>query len=311
MGVTLNHTQVAADAANFAVLVDVTSPTLAGHAQASGNDIFFTASDGVTKLSHEIESYDSATGHLVAWVEVPLLSAGADSQLYMYYGNPTAANQQEAQAVWDGDYLTVQHLEELSGTVTDSSAAHSDGTAQNGVTRGAAGRIGSGYQFDGVNDRVAMSPILSGTSSFTIEALVDPQNKQGYIFSQRDSNSHGVLLQYYAPTKRFEFFVNNTKVWVTAAPNQWYQVTATYDGTTARLYLNGQLAASAAATFTAPTTAAVIGDNAEGTRRYLGLMDEVRVSRTARSADYIKNTYNSVFNQSLLVSLGSEEARTV
>ena len=38
-------------------------------ALANGDDILFTAADGVTKLAHEIESYDSATGALTIWVK--------------------------------------------------------------------------------------------------------------------------------------------------------------------------------------------------------------------------------------------------
>ncbi|HXW98348.1 MAG TPA: DUF2341 domain-containing protein, partial [Methanomicrobiales archaeon] len=82
---TINHLKVPSDLTNFPVLVSLTAdPDLATYAQANGNDIFFTASDG-TKLSHEIESYSAGT--LVVWVNVPLVSSSTDTTIMMYYGN--------------------------------------------------------------------------------------------------------------------------------------------------------------------------------------------------------------------------------
>ena len=109
--VTINHTKVAADLANFPVLVDIVDSDLSSKAQSSGNDIVFTDSS-MNKLSHEIERYDNNTGHLVAWVRVPSLSSTSDTVLYMYYGNAAASNQQNPTAVWDPNYMMVQHLEE-------------------------------------------------------------------------------------------------------------------------------------------------------------------------------------------------------
>jgi hypothetical protein len=66
---------------------------LAAVAQSSGNDILFTASDGVGKLNHQIESYTASTGRLIAWVQIPTLSTTADTVIYIYYGNTSASNQ--------------------------------------------------------------------------------------------------------------------------------------------------------------------------------------------------------------------------
>src|SRR5258708_7654511 len=57
---------------NFSVLVSVTHPSfkVTGRGcffgKVDGTDILFTSSDGLTKLSHEIEKYDSITGNLIA-----------------------------------------------------------------------------------------------------------------------------------------------------------------------------------------------------------------------------------------------------
>ncbi len=66
--ITIDNTKVSGSTSHtdFPVLVSITDTNLKDNAQSSGNDILFTSSDGNTKLSHEIESYNSSTGELVA-----------------------------------------------------------------------------------------------------------------------------------------------------------------------------------------------------------------------------------------------------
>ena len=119
--ITVNHTRVQADLTDFPVLVNLASDIdLAGHAQSNGNDILFTSFNGVTKLSHEIEKYSSSTGELVAWVKVSSLSSSVDTDLYMYYGNPTCGSQEDAANVWDNNFKGVYHLQGDPTTPTPS-----------------------------------------------------------------------------------------------------------------------------------------------------------------------------------------------
>lgn len=87
--ITINHSMVGAGGlVNFPIMIDISDTNLSSHAQADGDDIYFTDNNGV-QLSHEIESYSE--GHLVAWVKANLSSA-VDTTLYMYYGNVVATN---------------------------------------------------------------------------------------------------------------------------------------------------------------------------------------------------------------------------
>src|ERR1700730_15256149 len=71
--VTIDHTKISGGSSigNFPLLFSVTDPDLrvttsgGSIGKPDGSDILFTASDGVTKLNHEIESYNSSTGQLV------------------------------------------------------------------------------------------------------------------------------------------------------------------------------------------------------------------------------------------------------
>ena len=109
--ITIDSTKIIGDLDDFPVLVSITDPDLAASARADGFDIAFTGSNGSTKLDHEIEKYDGGTGELVAWVRVRL-SASQDKTIYMYYGNATAGDQQNATAVWNASYMSVHHMKE-------------------------------------------------------------------------------------------------------------------------------------------------------------------------------------------------------
>ncbi len=164
--ITIKASEVTADQTNFPVLINLASDTdLATNARNDGLDIVFTAADGSTKLSYEIEEFNSTTGELVAWAEVPSLSSTVNTNLYLYYGNPTASDQQDINGVWDSNFIGVWHLDESGGGTYDEFA---DSTANDNDGRGGKGyagyipsqigaQIGYGQSFDGVNDFIDMA----------------------------------------------------------------------------------------------------------------------------------------------------------
>lgn len=107
--VTINTSAIGPDLANYPVLVTGTHPGITG-AQIDGDDLIFTAADGVTRLPHQLENFDRASGTFGAWVNVPVLSAASTQRLYLYYGNASARNQTEPTAVFDTDFGGVWHL---------------------------------------------------------------------------------------------------------------------------------------------------------------------------------------------------------
>jgi hypothetical protein len=79
---------------------------------AVGADIVFTAADGVTPLSFEIEKYNPSAGQLIAWVAVPSLSPTQNSVIYEYFGNSSATVPPTAlsQGTWDQYFVAVWHM---------------------------------------------------------------------------------------------------------------------------------------------------------------------------------------------------------
>ena len=150
--ITIAYGQVsgASSLINFPMDVSWASDSnLSAGAQSSGNDILFTASDGVTKLNHEIEQYTSSTGQLASWVQIPSLSPTANTVIYMYYGNSSASNQQNAASVWDSNYKGVWHLPQ-NPTGSAPQLLDSTSNAYNlTVTTGSAGAATSTGQIGG------------------------------------------------------------------------------------------------------------------------------------------------------------------
>ena len=111
--ITIDHTLVAEDLADFPVLIThaVVQASLFTHARSDGADIVVTAGDETTRLKRELVTYDAIAGELELYVRVPSLSSLTDTELYIYYGNAGAAEANDADT-WNADYGVVYHLKE-------------------------------------------------------------------------------------------------------------------------------------------------------------------------------------------------------
>ena len=332
--IRIDRTKVGAGGVtSFPVLISLTDTAVKSKAQANGNDILFTSSNGTTKLSHEIERYTSATGELIAWVKVPSLSSASDTDLYMYYGNPAAASQQDATNVWDASYRGVWHLKEDpgpggAGDVKDSTANGKHGTANAAMTSAdlVPGKVGSGLNFisgaggSGTQVTVGDQPefqLPTYSWSMWVKGNVDPTcnaGTNGQPLWNADSQFNFGWQHNQCTFNKAAAHTDGT--WRSAqiqspmSAGVWYHVAATYDGANLRVYLNGALEATTA--HGAPLVAAgafalgnSIGVNATN---WAGQLDELRVSTGARSGAWIQTEYNNQSSPSTFYSVGAENA---
>ncbi|MFC2007634.1 DUF2341 domain-containing protein [Chloroflexota bacterium] len=322
--ITINSANVTANLTNFPVLISLASDSnLANDAENNGDDILFTAADEVTKLSHEIEKFDGGTGELAAWVKIPSLSSTVDTDIYMYYGHSEASNQQDATAVWDSNYKMVQHLQESSGgtnAVEDSTLNGNDGTDNNSPTFGATGKISDAISFDGSDDYISVpdNASLDISANITIEAWIKPvldSNHRRIIVKPHTSWTEPYYMYSIWAQSGLGFGTSNGTVrstWSvngTITSNIWQHVAGTYDGATMRWYIDGGEITSAAETkpIGTSTEPLLIGSAIQTNTEFSGTIDEVRISDSARSADWIATSYNNQNSPSLFLTLASAE----
>jgi len=311
--ITIDHTKVSSIAtttySNFPMLFSTTDPQFktvsnGGEvASSSGADILFTASDGLTKLNYERESYSSTTGQLIAWVQIPTLSATSDTTIYMYYGNSSASDQQNQSATWNSNYLGVWHFP--NGTTLSVSDSTGLNTATNdGATATTTGQIYGGAGFNGSNEYINLGSSLSSTGSETMEFWTNTSNC-----------SSGALQAYVVSSTSDGFAVGcNSSVWVasaagtnagsvqsTVAPSSanTFVVATKTTGAATNIYINGTnvTTASTGSNYWAVATVQRIlgGSWTSGAQSspMAGMLDEFRLSNTALSAGWIQTEYNN------------------
>jgi hypothetical protein len=326
--VMIDSSQVEATLTDFPVLVSVTDTGLRDQAQANGGDILFTAADGTTRLAHEIESFDSDTGTLVAWVKVPTLSGSTDTTLYLYYGNPAANDQQDVAQVWTNGYVAVWHFDEdpsgAAPQMRDRTTNANHGTAFGmSAANQVPGKIDGALGFDGTDDVVRVpnsaSTNITG-NTFTLSAWVYPVDIAGDTDAGIISKAH----ESATNVERYHLGINrNGSINVrrhsgtlarldgTAGEivdDQWQYLVGVYDGTTLRGYVDGVDVASMSATgnITSSTEDLLIAKRYD-TRHYTGGIDEPRIANVARSAAWIQTEYNNQSNPGTFHTLGAQE----
>ena len=321
--IVLNHTQVVADLANFPVLLDIVDDDLKAKPQFDGDDIVFVDSDNNT-LNHEIEFYDSNSGHLVAWIKVPVLSSTEDTEIYVYYGNPSASNQQNSSAVWDSDFVMVQHLEEVSTGRYDSTVNGNNGTAYGGVGKSTSEKIDGSDDFDGVNDNVGIpdSPSL-GTKS---KVMVEGWFRSSVGLGEVATGWYGGMEKYHAYTLAwnawsdgwtFQIYAGGARFYVDTVDaymplGEWHFIVGQYDGQYLKVFFDGQLKASkniGSKTIDSNNNAFKIAKGFTG--YWKGTIDEVRISNVARSAEWIQTSYNNQRDPAAFGLVREEEVNTV
>jgi hypothetical protein len=282
-------------------------------AKPQGEDIRFSTTAG-TRLFYQIEQWDTANATASIWVMIPQITGNSVQQIRMVWGMPDAASESSGPAVFNAanGYASVLHMDEAlideGGLVTPKNE---------GATTVVGGMIGQGRHF------VPGKGIPCGDHIKTYP-YSDQQFTSQLWF--RAELAGATLTSWGRYATRYNGFTGDGNLvdiqlrspaglgWASDGPGgvagktipvmgQWYQVAATYAGGTSKIYVNGVLDDR---NESKKATMSLMNDIYMniGKDNYAGDIDEVRVSKVARSADWIKLEYeNQKAGQTLVGTL--------
>ena len=301
------------DLTNFPVLINITDVDFiynvtpgTGTDNINGFDIAFSAADGTTALDFELESYNSGTGEIIFWVRFPTLSPTVDTQFFIYYGDATITTDQSSTSTWDSNYQLVMHMDG-GATETDGTSNGNNGTENGtGGVATVAGQIGNARNFvrtDADFIQVPDAASLDITGNITISFWFNQTSTQ-----TPDFVSKGINLSYEAATRsgiRTRFRKNGANTLTTSSANPlsnaiWVYINYVQSSSGMAIYQDGIEVASNTNTdaFIANNDPLYISRSADAVD---GIMDEVRISNTDRSVDWIVTEHKNQLSPSTFI----------
>jgi hypothetical protein len=270
----------------------------------------------------------TANGALIAWVRIPSLTAA--TTLFVNYGDPEAADQQDVASTWDASFKGVWHFDEVSGMLRDATAHANHGSSTSGASVGVAGFMGGGVSFDGTNDYVevpnsAALDMTAGGATFSMWARFTDPSAGRFQFLIISSNAFGGTPDGYSwatqPDGDFYIYpwvgdVNNFNRVTNPLPTDtWRHVAASFSfaDKSARITINGVQQTNATTNTTtlwtqlaSPAAWRFGGTPDDAPNYFAGTLDEIRVATVVRSASWLLTEFRNQSAPLTSITVGGE-----
>ncbi len=320
--ININTTSTGADVAttqtNFPLLIRLTDCNKPSgdfwgtETQDAGQDIRFSKTSDITHhFEYEIERWDNTNKVAEIWVLVDSIAGDTKSDyLTMHWENATAIDNSEAEVVFDttNGFAAVWHLDDdPTGTIIDATPNSNDGTSSGSMTSGdvVTGVVGEGTDFDGTDDNILKSLTVSYWGEFSVSLWVKAGSLGQAINTSVFNNEGGSLDDFQVRINSDVYQISGRDAsgedFGAVVTTDWIYLTLNYDGTTSTGYYDG----SSSFTFSGGDDnfgRIQAGVNRGQNRFFEGIIDELQVSDTTRSADWIKLCYENQKEDQILVS---------
>jgi hypothetical protein len=267
-------------------------------ATPNGADIRFSTSTGAP-LPYQIEEWDAVNGTASLWVRLPTIRGNARQEIKLHWGKADAASESSGPAVFNesNGYLSVWHMNEPVkdevGTLESKDVRTTTAVGMIGTSR----HLGGGQGVFG-GDKIANYP--SGASSHSSEAWFRADKPNATILAWGNEQAQGKVVMHYRSPPHISmdcyFSDANVQGSSTLRPGQWIHVIHIYQKGDSRVYLNGVLdgaSTSRAAPLAIKTPARMWIGGWYNNYDFVGDIDEVRISKVARSAVWVKLEYEN------------------
>ncbi|MBT9609307.1 MAG: DUF2341 domain-containing protein [Aquabacterium sp.] len=247
-------------------------------AKPDGADLRVVAADDKTPLKYWVERFDGANELAVVWVQLPNTLPGTDKNLvYVYAGNEAAAAETTSPAIFDGAMAAAITFAGKTGETADDVSAQVKSAGP--VARENTGLIGVAAKLDGqpltwTSDKLK----AGGTGPYSVSLWFKPEAVTGTLFKQ------GPLSLALANGKATASLGAATAVGGELPTAAWAHLAVTVGNGKLTLYVNGAQAAQA----DVPATVAPIEGALSVGQGITGLVDQLEVAGTVRSADWVK-----------------------
>jgi hypothetical protein len=299
-------------------------------ALGGGQDLRFSKPDG-TPLRYEIERWDSARAAADLWVRIDSIPGNAQGRLArMYWGKPGAASLSDGNAVFNSliGFEYVWHLGGPGSALRPSSVASKPAAApvnyDNDESREGIGGLCDSLDGKSPGDYLDLGDgftEFSGGMTISFWAnpsrvsiwgrFIDIGNGAGVdnIMLARRDNSQDLVFKLFGPSGQALAAVTAPGA---IAPDQWQFFAVTLAGTTASLYRNGVLVASASVASGVSNVKRINAfagrSNWPGDEYYAGKLDEVEMSHVAHGANWFKLAYANQKADQKLIGLSPPSA---
>lgn len=317
LNTTPTGANVSGDVTDFPLLIRLNSGNFNfNESTDQGSDLRFADEIGAP-LKYEIENWDSVAEEAEVWVKIPVVYGNRSDQfITQYWGKNNATEWYFGEDVFEtaNGFTSVWHLNELgSGAEAEFKDAtnnqnHSLAWEDTAIYFPAKvpGLVGGAQEFDGADNYIDCgkknSLDLTG-NSITLSAWVKYNTPTGHMGIVSKSGWFDGYRIYISEFHDVIFELTGVSTILTASgkltADVWYLVSGTYDGMKMRLYINGQqdsieVDKTEIIASTQKNVRIGHGDQAAVAPwiyPFNGIIDEVRISGVARSADWIKLCY--------------------
>ncbi len=247
-------------------------------AKPDGADLRVVAADDKTPLKYWVERFDGANELAVVWVQLPNTLPGTDKNLvYVYAGNEAAAAETTSPAIFDGAMAAAITFAGKAGETADDASAQVKSAGP--VARENTGLIGVAAKLDGQAITWTADKLkVGGTGPYSVSLWFKPEAVTGTLFKQ------GPLSLALANGKATATLGAATAAGGELPTAAWAHLAVTVGNGKLTLYVNGAQAAQA----DVPATVAPIEGALSVGQGITGLLDQLEVAGTVRSADWVK-----------------------
>jgi len=287
-------------------------------AQAKGEDLLFAVAG--KPLAYQIDTWDAPAATANVWVRVPTIKGNAHLRIDMFWGKTDATSESDGKAVFNNTngYLSVWHLDDPTKDETGVLEGKDFGSTP------VAGVIGRGRHLEpgkGINCGESITTYPTGSNPHSTEVWFKAAKSGDRIVCWGNGEPNAVVQMILSrpPRMAMDCFHSGAGLSADSAipMSEWVQVVHTYMKGDSRLYVNGRLDgvsrnANSPLEIKSPAKMYLGG---WGNYVFNGDIDEVRISKVARSADWVRLQYeNQKPLQTLvgpLVQPGAEFAASV